>query len=299
MPPQHLGSASKPSGLQSTSHDEPNSSPAFWSHSDWQSAPTGRKRSLHEAALTLDGDENNMSTAAPIQGQDIEYVEGMTLIKSNDLLIHAGGQTGTWAEQNGPGPIPRASVIEDHPAMRSYKSQRLDLTASNPNGILCNGAFLASTPPKSAAVEPTVDDFTIYLGIGWSRLSNDQDIQAAARGWSKYIENHFVVTNPRIRLQSKGLASYLVEAGEGWFLFSDELKHGRLVSTSLEKTFDNLRQTPPTFEGSQTLVAAARTPQINIVSNEEIVDNVLYKAQQVLTRVVSEPPSSDTMVQNN
>jgi hypothetical protein len=119
--------------------------------------------------------------------------------------------------------------------------------------------------------EPTIDAFTIYLGIGWSRISDGEDIQAAARGWTKFIENHYPVSDVHIRLQSKGLASYLVEAREGWFLFGEDLKEGRLVSMSLERTFENLKSTPPVFDGEETLYAAAETPRVDIEAKHEVL----------------------------
>jgi hypothetical protein len=116
-------------------------------------------------------------------------------------------------------------------------------------------------------MEPTVDDFTIYLGIGWSRISADEHIQAAARGWAKFIENHYPVHDPEIRLQSKGLASYLVEAREGWFLFSEDLRQGRLISSSFARAFENLKNVPPKFDGHEILSAATQASALDPLSN--------------------------------
>lgn len=98
--------------------------------------------------------------------------------------------------------------------------------------------------------ESIIDNFTLHLGIGWSSLSiTDPDTQAATRGWVKFIETHFPLSNVRIRLQSKGLASYLIESNEGYFLFGEDLKQGRLVSVDIEKTLVNLQGACPIFEG--------------------------------------------------
>lgn len=218
----------------------------------------GRKRCRDESNLDDDGYFSTpIPEPEPISEEGWEYGEGMTLVRPNGYIIDASSQTGTWAEDKIPTP-PIGTPI-DRPILRTFKSQRLDLTANEDEASLPYGSLAAQSPPKSS-LEPTVDDFTIHLGIGWSRISTDEDIQAAARGWAKYIENHFPVSNPDIRLQSKGLSSYLVETKEGWFLFADDLKQGRLVSMTLEKTFDNLRVQPPIFDSSEILEAAAATP---------------------------------------
>ena len=50
-----------------------------------------------------------------------------------------------------------------------------------------------SSDPATLAV----DDYTLALGIGWTKIaSEDPDTQAAARGWVKYIENHYPAHAP-------------------------------------------------------------------------------------------------------
>lgn len=200
--------------------------------------------------------------------EEWEYGEGMTLIKprGSGYIIPASSQTGTWAEDK------LKSVVvptPDKPILRSHKSQRLDLTSTPAIAEETNLVNGVSFAPVSSATNgtngptgPTVDDFTRHLGIGWSSVSTDEDIQAAVRGWSKFIENHFPVTDAKILLQSKGLASYLVEAKEGYFLFGEDLKQGRLVSQSLERTWLNLRGAVPVFDGGRVMVACA-TPKSN------------------------------------
>lgn len=205
----------------------------------------------------------------------------MTLIKpsGSGYLISPGSQTGTWAEEKVEEPKEAAPTINiDRPHLRSAKSQRLDLTSTPviAEEIMRNGTL--STPltesPTNGITEPTVDDFTRHLGIGWSKISADEDIQAAARGWTKFINNHFPVTDAKIRLQSRGLSSYLVEANEGYFLFGDDLKQGRLVSTSLEKTWENLRGAMPIFDGDGVM-EAGETPKVNSGSQSILNDSLM------------------------
>lgn len=225
----------------------------------------GRKRSRDEAAIE-DASDYFQPAPEPENEEEWVYGPGMTLIRPNGHFIEAGSQTGTWAEEKAEEEKAksRPHTPNDKPILRSHKSQRL--TTATPGTaeevVFANGASsnIPSSPPKAAMAEPTVDDFTIHLGIGWSRISDDEHIQAAARGWAKFIENHFPVSNANIRLQSKGLASYLVEAAEGYFLFGEDLKQGRLVSTSLENTFRNLQSRPPLFDGLLTMEASV-TPK--------------------------------------
>jgi hypothetical protein len=272
---------------------QPSPAPTSWAQSQPQTplSSAGRKRSRDEAADNLE-DDYFAPVPAPVQEseEEWEYGEGMTLIKPNGFIIDASSQTGTWAEEKAEIAQLRAVLAQtptlnlDRPALRSHKSQRLDLTATpkiEEEISLSNGMVVASSPPKSTGMEePTVDDFTMLLGIGWSRISDDVDIQAAARGWAKFIENHYPVSHTCIRLHSRGLECYLVEAREGWFLFTEDLKEGRLVSTSLERTLENLKHSEPEFEGEQMMMPASGSPDMERAPAREIVE-MQYASQLV------------------
>ncbi|KAB8304793.1 hypothetical protein EYC80_004138 [Monilinia laxa] len=231
----------------------------------------GRKRSRDEAALEDDQyfPQASFDPVVVENEEEWEYGPGMTLIKpSKGYVLSADSQTGTCPER---------------PIMRSAKSQRIDL-GSTPSmieeTIVANGPL--PTPLQIGGpgpVQPSIDEYTRHLGIGWSKLSVDEDIQAAVRGWTKYIENHYPVNDAIIRLQSRGLASYLVEAQEGYFLFGEDLKKGRLVSTSLEKTFENLRGPSPIFEGDVVLEASetpkASSPVIDAMTSNGHVEEMM------------------------
>ncbi|KAI0190336.1 hypothetical protein F4808DRAFT_453869 [Astrocystis sublimbata] len=236
----------------------------------------GRKRSRDEAGVNLDVEEAKLETIEPVKEPEDEWVygEGMVLIKSpSSYVANAGSQSGTWLEEKSSAAEQRrneeARAINQQarPSLRSSKSQRLDMNAATLPGTENQGSRRspvrdvnpsASTPGLSTDVssQPIIDNFTLHLGIGWRRISEDEHIQAAARGWARYIENHFPVTNAQIQLESKGLQSYLVEASEGYFLFAEDLRQGQLVSRSIEQTFANLKSTPPVFEGFQVMTAA-------------------------------------------
>ena len=143
-------------------------------------------------------------------------------------------------------PPPTPPAQEDRPVLRSHKSQRLDQAAIAQSYLAKTGGIADGVPDI-----PVVDDFTLHLGIGWRRISQDVDIQAAARGWARYIENHYPLSAVTIRLESKGLQSYLVEAAEGYFLFAENLRHGRLVGHDVGTAIANLQTSPPSFAGEE------------------------------------------------
>lgn len=220
---------------------------------------TARKRSRDEAGANLEPD---LPPPPPVESkEDWVYGPGMVLIKPDTGYVpDASTQSGTWIEESA---TTEAETLrqqqEDLQAtIRSHKLQRFDF---GPNGTPPPTEYLTRPLPGMPVVSPkssgpAIDDYTFHLGIGWRKLSDEEHIQAAARGWAKYIENHYPLTGVQIRLESKGLQSYLVECLQGYFLFSEDLHQARLVSRDIEQTFRNLQQTPPTFEGADALLAS-------------------------------------------
>lgn len=234
----------------------------------------GRKRSRDEAAVNLDPPEKLVEPPVIKEAEDEwVYGPGMTLIKrSASYVPDATSQSGTWVEEKASEEEARkteAAVLaqellsQHRPSLRSHKSQRLATTPTlppidgTPNKRLSPTRELVNPLASSSdsLAQPVIDDFTLHLGIGWSRISDEDGIQAAARGWARYMENHYPVTNAKIRLESRGLQSYLVEADEGFFLFAENLRQGRLVSPNADRAIQNLKTSPPTFEGAHTMEA--------------------------------------------
>ncbi|KAH6711145.1 hypothetical protein BKA61DRAFT_578962 [Leptodontidium sp. MPI-SDFR-AT-0119] len=259
-----------------------------------QSTPrsaAGRKRSRDEAASNLEEDYFQVPVPVlpePENEDEWEYGEGMVLIKKGTgYITDSTSQTGTWQEEKAAEEQAKLAALvaaaADRPILRANKSQRLNLSATPaiPEEQPAINGEAASPGSPERHHEPTVDAFTLHLGIGWSSMDNaGPDIQAAARGWAKFIENHFPVTNAKIQLQSKGLSSYLVEANEGYFLFGEDLKQGRLVSTSLEKTFANLREPTPVFDGD-VVMEAGQTPKAD-AAQSMVVDESAMNGLQVV-----------------
>jgi hypothetical protein len=230
-----------------------------------------RKRSRDETAFeNVDADGSyfpslldQVNTPAPIPEEPI-YGEGMTLLNATGQHVSPESQTGTWYEEKIPEqPQPEEEFRPKLPSSR--KSARLS-QASIPS-LLTNNPFSSintnapASPPKTST-HPLVDAATVALGIGWSTISDDDpDIQAAARGWARYLENHYArhIHGAEILLKSEGLNAYLVGCQEGYYLFREDLLVGQLVGRSQEATLSNLKERPIRFEGEEML-RAERTP---------------------------------------
>jgi hypothetical protein len=223
-----------------------------------QSAPTmSRKRSRDEASINLEPDAPPPPPSNPEEGW--VYGPGMTLIKPEQrYAADAGTQSGTWVEEKRENDEVTRRKLEEarRPIIRSHKSQRVDRSSSrSPLSFGPRKVPLTSTsvPIDTSNKLPEIDTFAIQLGIGWKRISEEEHIQAAARGWARFIENHYPITNANVRLESHAMQSYLVESNEGFFLFAENLRHGRLVSSNIVGAMQNLQSNPPAFEGAETL----------------------------------------------
>ena len=239
-----------------------------------RSTGAGRKRTREEAEPDLsDADDSTPSVSAAstpdnvwMSGNDMALFETELAASSSrtEALSAAEAMLKTQIKTD------MQMKHDQQLSGRSYKTQRRGqtepLAAASPHVEPAgSGASGHSEPPAHVVV----DDFTLHLGIGWRRISNDEHIQAAARGWARFIENHYPISNVVIRLESKGLQSYLVEASEGYFLFDENLRHGRLVSTTGEGALQNLKSNPPVFAGPETLMAATQ-PTIAPFNNARV-----------------------------
>ena len=254
-----------------------------------------RKRSR---AHIVEDDSYFPPSVAPVVTETAEapiYGEGMMLINpASGLGISAASQTGTWYEEQQErervAAIAAAAALAKQaqaPLWPSRKAQRLDTSSSNE--IAASAPFTpAASPTKSGPEEPTIDYFTHLLGVGWARLGIDNDIRAAARGWAKYIENHYPITGAEILLRSRGLDACLVGSQQGFFLFKEDLSEGRLVGSNWDICLVNLQSTPMAFEGAEAL-RAAETPNI-----QAAVD-VMGSAEVLSTDPMTLRPGEDKM----
>lgn len=100
------------------------------------------------------------------------------------------------------------------------------------------------------ASEGNLDPFTVALGVGWR--TPDQSVAAisARRGHATFIQNVHHLSGVTIAAVNVSNARVLVEAGDGWFLFDESLRTGRLLARDKDQALNNLRQDPTVFEGA-------------------------------------------------
>ncbi|MCJ1398269.1 hypothetical protein MMC11_001466 [Xylographa trunciseda] len=238
------------------------------------------KRSRDE----VDSDEPDSDQSSPFTmsnpitphepGQEqLVYGEGMTVINaSTGRAASAETQTGTWFEENLE--IERRASINaaellaqaaENVSVRPKKSLRLDSlpppfyssSSQSPDDISLDSQSSSS---------PGYDAASLLLGVGWKSIGAEKDTQAAAKGWAKYIENHYYdLTNVHLLMKSEALQAYLGKAdmtgSEGFFLFCEDLSEGRFVASTWKDCITNLKVTPPIY-GSEEILKANRTPAL-------------------------------------
>lgn len=256
--------------------DEP--SPASYAHHSTTWTPVdgmtpistnpSRKRSRDDTAFESEADGSyftSVNTPAPIPEEEPIYGEGMVLINpKNGLSVAAESQTGTWYEEKADEKALQEEVTaaQYRPKLpTSRKSLRLSQSSIRLPVDTALGSAPAS-PPKTAVDRPEFDEATIALGIGWTKMdSEDEAMRAAARGWARYLDNHYsrYIHGAQIILRSSGLSAYLVGCQEGFFLFGENLLEGKLVGRTWETCLQNLKSQPMAFEGEEVL-RAERTP---------------------------------------
>lgn len=226
----------------------------------------GKKRSHEEASHNLEPDTSHCNS----QHNGMNG-EGMAFVKPRAVSIgETDNQSGAQlddliTEQDGSG-------LANGRPLRSHKSQRLLVGSDHASSSKPTSATSlpnADGSENSINDEIVIDHFTLHLGIGWKRIKDSDHVQAAARGWARFIENNYPLTNVNVLLESKGLQSYLVESTEGFYLFTEDLRQAQLVSQNATKAIQNLQQSPPIFD-SMNLLAA----EISNTSNNSVKNNI-------------------------
>lgn len=226
-----------------------------------------RKRSRDETAFEAAEAENQymaVNPPEPIPEEPI-YGEGMVLLDpQTGRALVAESQTGTWYEDK----VEEEALVKQAAATArpkmpvGRKSVRLSQSSIRAALDMPNlNTHAPASPPKSTPTAE-VDEATIALGIGWSKMSSeDPDLQAAARGWARYLEVHYSrhIHSAEILLKNRTMDAYLVGCQEGFFLFAEDLLRGQLVGRTWDGALNNLRAQPIRFEGTEVL-QAERTP---------------------------------------
>ncbi|KAL7820529.1 hypothetical protein V8C44DRAFT_316922 [Trichoderma aethiopicum] len=211
----------------------------------------GKKRSHEEASHNLEPDASNGSFQNGwMNGEGILLARPCVVSSREADGLSATGLDDVITEQQGNG-LPNGRQLRNH------KSQRLLNGSDHASYSKTTSAMPRTTTnmtDSSMTDDLVIDDFTLHLGIGWKRINDSDHVQAAARGWARFIENHFPLTNVNVLLESKGLQSYLVESNEGFYLFTENLRQGQLVSRHATGVIQNLQSNPIRFENKDILL---------------------------------------------
>ncbi|OXV11067.1 hypothetical protein Egran_01174 [Elaphomyces granulatus] len=297
-------------------------------HSSWAPASSSnpvctnlsRKRTREESILTPNEQPTPRLTSLPKEG-DL-YGEGMVLLNPRSkMAISAESQT-TWLKEaereavadtlisSGSDPRP----ISKSPVPPSRKARRLDTTAPGLGDIAfasiqhrlkhasddhrrslnANSSISAPFAPG----EPLVDDFTQLLGISWQRVSHNDDLAPAVRGWEKYINNHFsrCLQSAHILLKNRSMNAYLVTArpimgsvtalpedgassslcisskATCFYLFKEDLSEARLVGSTWDNCLQNLRSSPIAFEVVNIIKPTEKSREVIAECNAVLVN---------------------------
>ncbi|OAA33675.1 hypothetical protein AAL_01140 [Moelleriella libera RCEF 2490] len=202
----------------------------------------GRKRCRDEALTDLDPEQQSLPCVDSHKGRICSSTSRSSQCSSTKTHIN------------------QEPTMQEDPAGQdqscSRKVQKLACNTTEPSNVSMNcGSTSHNAVNNLSSISrngaSNVDPYAVCLGVGWGRISEDEHIQAAARGWARFIEINYGFSRVRICLESKGLQSYLVEASNGYFLFSENLRKGRLVSRTVEGALHNLTLSPPGFEGPE------------------------------------------------
>ncbi|KAL6858665.1 hypothetical protein J3F83DRAFT_750553 [Trichoderma novae-zelandiae] len=211
----------------------------------------GRKRSHEEASHNLESDASKGgSQNGWVNGEGILLARPCVVSTREANGLSATGLDDVITEQQGNG-LPNGRQLRNH------KSQRLLNGSDHASYSTTTSAMprtIANISDISINDDPVIDDFTLHLGIGWKRIKDSDHVQAAARGWARFIENNYHLTDVNVLLESKGLQSYLVESNEGFYLFTENLRQGQLVSRHATGAIQNLQSKPIRFENKDILL---------------------------------------------
>lgn len=173
------------------------------------------------------------------------------------------------------GPAPTTSSKSDTISARQKFRRRETPDTSSLTTV--NNTIVA-TNPNSHTQAPAIDQFTHLLGVGWTRISSnpDPDYQKAVRGWEKYVENHYALTDVAVLATSKALdGAFLTLARDHenkalrrFLLFKEDLSEARLIASDWGTCLMRLQSGPMSFEGDDgEVLRAAPTPDLTPTSD--------------------------------
>ena len=182
-----------------------------------------------------------------IHGADIPRINPLT-----GTATEAEEVSGSWLEHELEERLGKGRATDSESESPKRKVPRRE-NASDADVAEASNATESS---RATVADPSIDQYTRLLGIGWTYEGEQSSFVAMARGYARYINNHYPLADIEILLKSKSLEAYLVKSNQGYFLFQEDLTTCRLVAVSWEETVANLQCSPPRFSSEQPLCAA-------------------------------------------
>ena len=207
--------------------------------------------------MTLPPSKTPAISPEPVSGEEMPIIDPLT-----GQRTIPGGQSGSWFTSTLEERLGTADTetVDQNDGAGSQRVKRTCVRERASSSLADSTTFAAPTEPQDQAFEtPQVDEFTQVLGVGWVGLGIDPTVLAAARGYCKYIENHYPLTNTEILAKSKSLDSYLVGTRKGYYLFNEELSKAQLIARDFETTLTRLKNGGVPLDDEHTLYAAKQS----------------------------------------
>ncbi|KAF2767808.1 hypothetical protein EJ03DRAFT_315099 [Teratosphaeria nubilosa] len=139
-------------------------------------------------------------------------------------------------------------VHQKRPSVSSRKSQRRQRGGSGSGDL---AQLLVPQAIREAAAEPLIDLATRVLGISWTRMDSTEALRITQAAYARYIQNHYPsLKDVAVWFEYKGIPGYLVQARNAYngrqeyYIFSDDLTEGRLVTSEPDQLIPRLQMLP-------------------------------------------------------
>lgn len=220
------------------------------------SSSTSKKRARDQVSP----DDDSMGGTLPPSrtpgiSPDAIYGEGVARINPlTGLAPTVETQAGTWFEDQLEKKL-KDKLVPMTDSDDELPKRKLPRRDPSSDAVIAMNAT-STDSPKAAIAEPTIDQYTHMLGVGWTHVGEGSGLLAMARGYGRYIDNHYILNDSKVLLKSKSLDAYLVKADQGYFLFPESLLQARLVARTWEDTLANLQCSPVRFSPAKPLFSA-------------------------------------------
>ena len=201
----------------------------------------GRKRSRGDIFAPEDDDEAHEDGAVATPMHEVsQTMQGPTGLANPNGI----DSSDSWNDAIGT----RKPFHIKRPSVSSRKSQRKAAIDDESDQL---GQLIMPHSLREATTEPLIDEATRVLGISWTRMDSTPNLLVSQAAYTKWIQNHYpALRNVTVWFEYQAIPGYLVEATnvysgqKGYYIFSDNLTEGRLVTTEPDQLMPRLKMLP-------------------------------------------------------